>query len=161
MIYTIVNISLQYVGKFGYSKGFKMELDSVIIWVNLLIVVLLLVKFTAKPLMDFFKRRKKDKAADISHLEAEKEKISEEVANTIKMIDEKKALLADTEDNIIKQGKEIKAGIIREAETESIQILDKAARETEQEVEAAAEKLRNDVINEIFNKQQTTKKKLT
>jgi F0F1-type ATP synthase membrane subunit b/b' len=138
-----------------------MVTDSILFWINLLIVVLLLVKFTAKPLMDFFKSRKEEKSTDLSRLETKKEQISGELANTIKMIDEKKALLADTEDNIIRQGEEIKAGIIREAEIESAQILDKVTRETEQGVKTAAEKLRNEVLNEIFNKQQTTKKELT
>lgn len=135
-----------------------MDLDSVIIWVNLIILILLLVKFAAKPLIDLLKGRKRQSSDELSRLETEKEKISGQLANTIKMIDEKKALFADTEDTIIKKGEEIKAGIIREAEIESSKILEKSARKTEKEVLAAAEKLRADVINEMLEKRPDTNK---
>ncbi|MDP3285815.1 MAG: hypothetical protein Q8M56_15400 [Desulfobacterales bacterium] len=129
-----------------------MVTDSILFWINLLIVVLLLVKFTTKPLMAFFKRHKKEKSANLSRLEAEKEKISGEIANTIKIIDEKKALLADTEDNIIKQGESIKAGIIKEAGIQSELILAKAKQEAEKELEQATEKLRNEAFKEVLEK---------
>jgi len=135
-----------------------MKLDSVIIWANLIILILLLVKFAVKPFMDFIKGRKKYKSAELSSLESEKEKISGEIVNTIKMINEKKTLLAETEENILRQGDTIKAGIIRDAGVESAQILEKATRGAEKDVKAAAEKLRAEVINAIFDKQPGVKK---
>jgi len=137
---------------FAAENAFWHEYDLVLKWVNFFIVIVLIVKFTAKPLMDFFKRRKKEKAADISRLEAEKENISGELANTIKMIDEKKALLADTEDNITRQGEILKAGIIKEAGIESELILEKAKQEAEKEIKQATEKLRTEVMNEVNDK---------
>jgi F-type H+-transporting ATPase subunit b len=131
--------------------------DSLLFWINLVIVILLLIKFAVKPLMDSLKGRNKEKSEVLSNLESEKEKISGEIEDAMKMLDEKKALLAYTEDNIIKQGKEIKAGIIKEAEIESAQILDKASSEADQEIKAAAEKLRAEVINEMLNNPQTAK----
>jgi len=135
-----------------------MKFDSVIIWANLIILILLLVKFAVKPFMDFIKGCKKQKSAELSSLESEKEKISGEIVNTIKMINEKKTLLAETEENILRQGDTIKAGIIREAAVESAQILEKATRGAEKNVKDAAEKLRAEVINEIFDKQPGDKK---
>jgi len=135
-----------------------MKFDSVIIWANLIILILLLVKFAVKPFMDFLKGRKNQKSADLSSLESEKKKISGEIVNTIKMINEKKTLLAETEENILRQGDTIKAGIIREAAVESAQILEKATRGAEKNVKDAAEKLRAEVINEIFDKQPGDKK---
>jgi len=129
-----------------------MELDSAIIWVNFLIVVLLLVKFAAKPLMDFIKSRKKIASSELSRLETEKEKISGELDKTMRIINEKKSLLADTEENITRQGEILKAGIIKEAEIDSELILEKAKKEAEKKIKQATEKLRTEVIDEVFDK---------
>jgi len=129
-----------------------MELESIIVWVNLLIVVLLLAKFTAKPFMDFLKSRKKVNFSVLSRLEAEKEKISGEIKKTMRRINEKKSLLSDSEENITRQGKIIKAGIIKEAGIESKLILEKAKQEAEKEIKQATEKLRTEVIDEVFDK---------
>jgi F0F1-type ATP synthase membrane subunit b/b' len=135
-----------------------MVTDSVLFWVNLLVVILLILKFAAKPFMDLLRGRGKEKAADLSRLEAEKKKLYEEIAKTNKMIDEKKAIIVDSEEDIIKKGETIKAGIIREAGIESDKIIEKAVREAEQKAKEAAEKLRAEVINEIFDKQPGNKK---
>jgi F-type H+-transporting ATPase subunit b len=141
----------------GNRKGFKMESDSLIVWVNLLIVVLLLAKFAAKPVMDFIKGHKKTKQPELSFLEKEKEKISRELDKTMRTINEKKSLLADTEENITRQGEILKAGIIKEAGIESKLILEKAKQEAEKEIKQATEKLRTEVINEVFDKVSATK----
>ena len=121
-------------------KGFKMELESIIVWVNLLIVVLLLAKFTAKPFMDFLKGRKIIKTPELSRLETEKEKISGELDKTMRIINEKKSLLADTEENITRQGEIIKTGIIKEAGIESNLILEKAKQNAENRIKAGNRK---------------------
>ncbi len=128
-----------------------MESDSPIVWVNFLIVVLLLAKFAAKPFMDFLKGRNKVKSPELSRLETEKEIISGEIEKTIKTINEKKSLLSDTEENITRQGEIIKAGIIKEAGIESKLILEKAKQEAEKEIKQATEKLRTEVVNEVFD----------
>jgi len=128
-----------------------MESDSLIVWVNLLIVVLLLAKFATKPFMDFLKGRKKIKQPELSLLETEKEKISSELEKTIRIINEKKSLLADTEENIIRQGERLKAGIIKEAGTESELILEKAKQKAEKKIKQATEKLRTEVVNEVLD----------
>jgi F0F1-type ATP synthase membrane subunit b/b' len=135
-----------------------MKFDSVIIWANILILILLLVKFAAKPFIDFIKGRKRQSSDELSRLETEKKKISGELGNTIRMITEKKALFAETEKNIIREAEKIQSGKIREAGIESAQILEKSARKTEQEVRTAAEKLRADVINEMLEKLPDTNK---
>lgn len=102
--------------------------------------------------MDFFKGRNKVKVIEISRLEAEKEKISGEFGETLMIINEKKTLLADAENNISSQGESIKAEIIREAGIESELILEKAKQEAEKEIKQATENLRTEVINEVFDK---------
>jgi F-type H+-transporting ATPase subunit b len=134
-----------------------MEPDSLIVWVNFLIVVLLLAKFAAKPFMDFLKDRNKVKSPELSRLETEKEIISGEIEKTMGIMNEKKALLADTEENITRQGEIIKAGIIKEAGIESKLILEKAKQEAEKEIKQATEKIRTEVINEVFDKVSATK----
>lgn len=129
-----------------------MEPASLIVWVNFLIVVLLLAKFAVKPFMDFIKGRKKVKSLELSRLETEKEKISGEIGETLMIINEKKTLLADTENNIARQGEIIKAGIIKEAGIESELILEKAKQEAEKEIKRATEKLRTEVTDEVFDK---------
>jgi F0F1-type ATP synthase membrane subunit b/b' len=129
-----------------------MEFDSVIVWINLLIVALLLVKFASKPFMDFIKGRKKIKSLEFSRLETEKEKISGAIEKTMTIINEKKTLLADTENNIARQGEIIKAGILQEAGIESELILEKAKQEAEKKIKQATEKLRTEVMDEVFDK---------
>jgi len=126
-----------------------MKFDSVIIWANILILILLLVKFAAKPFVDFIKGRKRQSSDELSRLETEKNKISGELGNAIRLI---------TEKNIIREAEKIQSGKIREAGIESGQILEKSARKTEQEVMVAAEKLRADVINEMLEKLPDTNK---
>jgi len=135
-----------------------METDSIIIWVNFLIVVLLLAKLAAKPFMDFLKSRKKVNFSELSRLEAEKEKISGEIEKTMRTINEKKSLLSDTEENITRQGEIIKAEIIKEAGIESKLILEKAKQEAEKEIKQATKNLRTEVINEVFDKVSGTMK---
>ena len=129
-----------------------MEPDSLIVWVNFLIVVLLLAKFAAKPFMAFLKGHNKVKFPELSRLETEKEIISGELDKTMRTINEKKSLLSDTEEKITRQGEIIKAGIIKEAGIESKLILEKAKQEADKEIKRATEKLRTEVINEVFDK---------
>jgi F-type H+-transporting ATPase subunit b len=137
---------------FASENAFWHEYDLVLKWVNFFIVIVLIVKFAGKPLMDFFKGRNKVKVIEISRLEAEKEKISGEFGETLMIINEKKTLLADAENNISSQGESIKAEIIREAGIESELILEKAKQEAEKEIKQATENLRTEVINEVFDK---------
>lgn len=127
-----------------------MDLDSLIVRVNLFIVVLLLARFAAKPIIDFVKGRKKATALELSRLEKEKERISGELEERMKIINEKKSCLANTEENIKNKGESIKAGIIKEAGIESELILEKAKQEAEKEIRQATEKLRSEVIDEII-----------
>lgn len=128
-----------------------MGTDSIIVWVNLLIVVLLLLKFAVKPLMDFIKNRKKVIPSELSRLETEKEKISGEIDKTMTIINEKKNFIADAEENIARKREIIKAGIIKEAELESELILEKAKQEAEKEIKQASEKLRAQIVNEVLD----------
>jgi len=133
------------------ENAWKPEYDLILKWVNFFIVIVLIVRFTAKPLMDLLKGRNKYKSDELSSLETEKKKISGELGNTIKMINEKKTLFAETEENIIKQAEKIKTEKIREAELESEQILEKAKQEAEKGIKQASEKLRAEVVNEVFD----------
>ncbi|MDQ1331265.1 MAG: hypothetical protein QG578_1533 [Thermodesulfobacteriota bacterium] len=128
-----------------------MGTDSIIMWVNLLIVVLLLLKFAVIPLMDFIKNRKKVIPSELSRLENEKEKISGEIDKTMTIINEKKNFIADAEENIARKCEIIKAGIIKEAELESELILEKAKQEAEKEIKQASEKLRAQIVNEVLD----------
>jgi F0F1-type ATP synthase membrane subunit b/b' len=137
---------------FASENAFWYEYDLVLKLVNFFIVIVLIVKFAAKPFMDFLKRRNKIKSLELSSLETEKEKISGEIGETLMIINEKKSLLANTEKNIARQGKSIKAGIIHEAGIDSELILEKAKREAEKEIKQATEKLRTEVMNEVNDK---------
>jgi F0F1-type ATP synthase membrane subunit b/b' len=128
-----------------------MGTDSIIVWVNLLIVVLLLLKFAVKPLMDFIKNRKKVTPSELSRLETEKEKISGEIDKTMTIINEKKNFITDAEENIARKREIIKAGIIKEAELKSELILEKAKQEAEKEIKQASEKLRAQIVNEVLD----------
>ena len=134
-----------------------MESDSLIVWVNLLIVVLLLAKFTVKPLMDFIESRKKAASFELSRLETEKDKITGEIEKTMLIINEKKTLIASAEENITRQGEILKVGIIKEAGIESELILEKAKQKTENKIKQATEKLRTEVVAEVFDKVSATK----
>lgn len=129
-----------------------METDSIIVWVNFIIVLLLLAKFAARPLSDFIKGCKKPASLELSKLEAEKEKISGAIEKTMKSINEKKNLLAETESNIARQAESIKAGIIKEACIESELILEKAKQDAEKDIRLVTGKLRTEVMDEILNK---------
>ena len=129
-----------------------MVTDSFLFWVNLIIVVLLLVKFAAKPLMDFLKSRNKNRSIELIRLESEKEKISGEIGKTMKIIDEKKAIIADAEKNISKCGEDLRAEIIREAEIESARILEKAKQGAEKDIKVATKRLRAEVVEKLLNK---------
>jgi|GEM_PF-2443949 len=134
-----------------------MESDSLIVWVNLLIVVLLLAKFTVKPLMDFIESRKKAASFELSRLETEKDKITGEIEKTMLIINEKKTLIASAEENITRQGEILKVGIIKEAGIESELILEKAKQKTENKIKQATEKLQTEVVAEVFDKVSATK----
>lgn len=131
-------------------KGFKMKFDSVIIWANLIILILLLIKFAGKPFMDFLRGRKEEISSELRHLETEREIISVKIKEAMKTLDERKTSFARLEENITRQGESKKSEIISKAGEESIMIIEKAKRNAEIQLFKEKEKLRADMTDQTL-----------
>ncbi len=130
----------------------KTASDSIILWANLLILLLLFLKFAAKPFIDFIRGRKKKLPEEVADLEIKKEVLLGEIRNINRAINEKESILKNAGENIIKQAERKKSEIIKEAEHESDLILTRTKQKTEDRILHEAQNLYTEIRSEMLIK---------
>ena len=125
--------------------------DSVMMWVNFIILAFLLVKFGKKPLMNFLHGRKEDLARQLERVEAEKKKAEAGVEESLKQLDESAARFEKIREKIIKQGERNKQAIIEEAQLESKILLEGAKRKINNQINMAKKKYRDEMIDRAMD----------
>ncbi|MBU1053912.1 MAG: hypothetical protein KKC46_08795 [Proteobacteria bacterium] len=132
--------------------------DSALLWANIVLLLLLFVKFATKPLIDFLKGRKKKLSEEFENLKIKKETIISEIKEINKTINDKQSGLKASRENNIQEAEQKLFETIKEAKHESNLILDKAKQETENRILHETQKLYSEIRAEILPKTENQNK---
>lgn len=123
--------------------------DSALLWANIVILLLLFVKFGAKPLIDLLKGRKKKLSEEFESLKIKRNTLIGEIKEINKTLHEKQSGLKASRENNIQEAEQKLFETIKEAKHESDLILDKAKQETETRILNETQKLYSEIRSEL------------
>jgi len=121
--------------------------DLVMRWLNFLILVFVIVKFSRRPLSGFLKGKQKEIGDEISRIEQEQEKISQAATAARQKLDKSANRLEQLKQRIISQGEKRKIEIIEGARQEGRHIMESAKRKVEGSILQAKNKIRGEMID--------------
>ena len=125
--------------------------DSIMMWVNFIILAFLLIKFGRTPLMNFLRGRREELARQIERVEEEKKKADARVEDSLKQLDESAARFERIRERIIKQGEKKKQAIIADAHIESKILLEGAKAKIDNQISMAKKKFRDEMIDRAMD----------
>lgn len=100
--------------------------DTILSWINFLILAFVIIKFSKTPLMNFLQTKKDDLAEEIKQIETEKKKAEARTREVLKTIEDGESYRTRIKGKIIAQGKIKKEKIIEEARQQSRYMIDDA-----------------------------------
>lgn len=121
--------------------------DLVMRWLNFLILVFIIVKYSRRPLANFLKGKQKAIGTEIERIEKEKEKISESAAAARQQLEDSAQRLEKLKQRIVDQGEKKKLEIIAEARQEGRHIMESARHKVAGTVLQAKNKIREELID--------------
>ncbi len=129
------------------TGGWRPTYDIVMRWLNFLILVFVIVKFSRRPLSSFLKGKQKEIGAEISRIEQKQEKISQATTTARQKLAKSADRLEQLKQRIISQGQKRKIEIIEEARQEGRHILESAKRKVAGSILQAKNKIRGEMID--------------
>ena len=129
------------------SGEWRPTYDLIMMWLNFGILVFVLIKFTKKPIGNFFKGQKEDVGRDLRDAEQKQEVAQARIAKTQKLVDESDVRLKKLKERILKQGENRKKEIIANAMKESGTLLEEARRRVDNHIVQARHKFRSELID--------------
>lgn len=129
------------------TGGWRPVYDLVMRWLNFLILVFVIVKFSRRPLSSFLKGKQKEIGDKISRIEQEQEKISQATTAARQTLDKSADRLEQLKQRIINQGEKRKLEIIEEARQEGRHIVESAKRKVAGSILQAKIKIRGEMID--------------
>ncbi len=129
------------------TSGWRPPYDIVMRWLNFLILVFVIVKFSRRPLSSFLKGKQKEIGAEISRIEQKQEKISQATTTARQKLAKSADRLEQLKQRIISQGEKRKLEIIEEARQEGRHILESAKRKVAGSILQAQNKIRGEMID--------------
>ena len=129
---------------------------------NFALLVVLLVLFLRKPISEALSSRIKNIQEQLESLEAQKAEAEKQLAKYNDKLSELESEAQKIVEGYIKQGKEAKAKILKEAEAVAQKLQAQARHNIEQEFEKARQELQREVLEKSLAKaEQTLKKEIT
>ena len=129
------------------GHGWRGTYDTVLMWVNFIILATLMYKLAAGPLKGFLGGEKKKLAAEIDRAEQEKAAAEEKIRDTRKEIASSDERLKSVKQRIIAQGEKQKQVIIDEAHQQSRVMVAEAKRRVSSQILEAREKFRAELVD--------------
>jgi len=129
------------------AGGWRPTYDLVMRWLNFLILVFVIVKYSRRPLANFLKGRQKEIGAEIEQIEQEKETINKAAVEARRNLEESARRLEELQQRIIERGEKRKLEIIAEARQEGRHIMESARRKVEGTLLQAKNKVREEMID--------------
>jgi len=133
------------------SGDWRPTYDLVMRWLNFIILVFVIVKFSRQPLLNFLKGKQAEIGTQIDRIEKEKEEISAASDTARRQLAESAQRLEEIKQRIIDRGEKRKAEIVAEAKEEGRHILESARRKVEGTLLQAKNKIRQEMINQAVN----------
>jgi F-type H+-transporting ATPase subunit b len=131
----------------GGTAAWRSTYDTVMIWVNFIILVALLWKFLKKPLGDFLGSQQDALAAEIDRLTAQKEKAMADIAALqADMINREERFAAVTR-NIIENGENERRELIEGAHRQAAIMMDSARQRIATQLRSAGGVLRAELVD--------------
>ena len=121
--------------------------DLVMRWLNFLILVFIIVKYSHRPLANFLKGKQKEIGAEIEQIEQQKEEISQAAAAARQQLEESAQRLEKLKQRIVDRGEKKKLEIIEAAREEGRHVMESARRKVQGTVLQAKNKIREEMID--------------
>lgn len=128
-------------------SNWRSNYDLIMKWVNFAILVIVLVKFTGKPIMDFLRNQKDEVALEIKKIEKEKENVSEKIKAALEAMDQSNERFENLKDRIVEQGEREKQKIIEKAHEQSQIMLEGAKRKIDSQIQQASTTIRTEMVD--------------
>ena len=129
------------------NGGWRPTYDLIMRWVNFVILVFVIVKFSRRPLKKFLSGKGEEISFQIRSLEEEKNQLVERVRQAEKELDDSTGRIAELKQRIVKMGERRKQEIIADAHHESQIIMENAKRKNEGRLAQARNTLRSEMID--------------
>ena len=127
--------------------SWRQTYDTVMLWVNFIILVALLVKFLRRPLRNFLDKQRDAIKDTLDRLEAEKGRIKEDILSLRDVLEERKQKATDLHQRIVAQGKSERRDIIETARQEAERRFVKARQLIDARHREACQALRNEMVD--------------
>ncbi len=121
--------------------------DLIMRWLNFLILVFIIVKYSHRPLANFLKGKQKAIGTEIERVEKEKAEISESAAAARQQLEESAQRLEKLKQRIVDRGEKKKLEIIAAARQEGRHIMESARHKVEGTLLQAKNKIREEIID--------------
>ena len=121
--------------------------DLVMRWLNFLILVFVIVKYSRRPLANFLKGKQKEIGAEIDRIEQKKDKIVQAAADARRQLEESARRLEQVKQRIVDRGERRKLEIITEAREEGRRVMESARRKVEGTILQAKNRVREEMID--------------
>lgn len=125
--------------------------DTIMRWVNFLILAFLLFKFGRTPLMNFLKGQRFDLAREIDALKAEKEAAEAKLKEIEDELAASSQRFVEMSERIIREGERRRNDIIEDARLESEMLLQSARRKAESKFINAKQRLRSQLVDSAMD----------
>lgn len=121
--------------------------DTVLRWVNFIVLVFVIIKFGKDPIKNFFASQKAGVVEQIEEIEAEKKIVDEKMAAINRALAENNVRLAHIKEQIVKQGEKKKEQIVADAQRQSSIMLAEVERKVERMIIEAKGFLKAELID--------------
>jgi F-type H+-transporting ATPase subunit b len=124
--------------------------DTVMMWVNFVILVLLLIKFLRPPALKFLRAYKQDLKSEMDKLTSQKEKAAQELEIFKESIQDRRKHWENRYQKILAQGERDRQTLIIEAQAQAHRMMENADRQIEARVRDASQKLRSEIVDKAI-----------
>lgn len=150
--YVITSLTVLHLGSFDVLAAenpgdWRPIFDLAMRWFNFLLLAFLLIKFSRAPIKKFLAGKKQDIADQIDALEAEKNKMLGQIAESKSQLENSQARLTELKKRIVAQGEKNRQKIIEEAEQERKLLLKGAQQKIDSRIIEARQMLKFELVD--------------
>jgi len=121
--------------------------DIVLRWVNFIILVAVIVKYSHEPINNFLKLQKGDVVSRIAELDSEKSRIIKEIKDVRKKGEANRIRFKEMKERLIAQGETRKQELVNQAKQQSAIMLEETRRKLENRVVQAKSALKVELLD--------------
>ena len=129
------------------GAGWRPVFDLVMRWVNFLILVAVIVKFSRAPIKSFLEKRSHSISAEIKALEARKEKILQQIDENRRKLEDSRDRMSELKEKILAEGENNRQRIIDDAQVESRLMIESAGQQMSSRILEAKRKLKAEIVD--------------